>query len=53
MALLNLANYAGFHPTRLVWAMETSRLKLIEAYFKPKVVEGIKVYIKIKESGQA
>jgi hypothetical protein len=52
MALINLGRYAGYHPTRLVWIMETSRFKLIEAYFKPNVILGIKVYIKIVESGR-
>jgi hypothetical protein len=52
MALVNLSQYAGYHPTRLVWIMEAARFKYIETYFKPKIVDGIKVYIKVRENAK-
>jgi hypothetical protein len=51
IGLINLTQSARHHPTRFVWNMEALLYNKIEHYFKPKVINGVHVSIKINELG--
>lgn len=54
ISLKNLARNAGFTDvTRFTWYMETEKMRSIEPYLRPAVVEDVQLYISIDELGKA
>jgi hypothetical protein len=53
LGLLNLAQNAGYQDlSRLVWSLETSLFKQIEACFAPYEKDGVKTYLKVDATGK-
>jgi hypothetical protein len=54
LAMLNLTRNAGYNNvTRLVWNVETALLKNLKPYFTPYESDGVKVYLKVDDTGRS